>query len=50
MMLLDLKADPYEKNPLPAEGKIAKQLSAKLMKHIQKAGSIPWRKAADKKP
>lgn len=50
MMLLDLKADPYEKNPLPAEGKIAKQLSAKLMKHIQKAGSIPWRKAADEKP
>jgi arylsulfatase A-like enzyme len=50
MMLLDLKADPYEKNPLPAEGAIAKQLSAKLMKHIQKSGSIPWRNTLDQKP
>jgi hypothetical protein len=50
MVLVDLKTDPFEKTPLPAEGKIAKQLSEKLMLHIQKAGSIPWRKTEDKKP
>jgi len=50
MMLVDLKSDPSEKNPLPAKGKIAKQLSDKLMTHIQKSGSIPWRKAVEGSP
>ena len=49
-MLFDLKADPFEMNPLPAEGKIAKQLSGTLMKHIQKSGSIPWRKTVEASP
>ena len=50
MVLIDLKADPYEKNPLPAEGKIAKQLTTALMKNIQKFGRPPWVKAVDEKP
>ena len=50
MVLIDLKTDPYEKNPLPAEGKIAKELTGKLMQHMQKSGSIPWQRVLDEKP
>lgn len=50
MVLIDLKTDPYEKNPLPAEGKIAKELRSKLMQHIQKSGSIPWQRGLNEKP
>jgi arylsulfatase A-like enzyme len=42
MMLVDLEADPFEKNPLPAEGKVAQELTKALMAHIQRSGAIPW--------
>ena len=42
MVLVDMEKDPFEKNPLPAKGKVAKQLENKLMGHIQKAGEVPW--------
>ena len=42
MMLVDLEKDPFEQNPLPAEGKVAKQLTNALMAHIQKSGEVPW--------
>lgn len=41
-VLVDLEADPQEENPLPATGKIAKDLKYRLMKHIQDAGRVPW--------
>ena len=44
MQLSNLDSDPYEKNPKPAEGKIAKELQAELMKHLQRAGRVPWQK------
>lgn len=42
MQLVNLATDPYEKNPLPATGNIANNLRAKLMRHIQEAGQVPW--------
>jgi len=50
MVMIDLKADPYEKNPLPAKGKIANQLTNSLTEHILKSGSVPWGESANKKP
>jgi len=44
MQMVNLKKDPFEKNPKPAKGEIAKKLSVKLMEHIQEAGKIPWQK------
>jgi arylsulfatase A-like enzyme len=42
MQLVDLEADPFEKNPLPAKGEIAEDLARLLMNHIQEAGRISW--------
>ena len=42
MQLVDLEADPHEKNPRPAEGKVAGQLTRLLMDHLQRAGRVPW--------
>jgi len=42
MQLVNLDDDPYEKNPLPATGPIANELSRQLRVHLQKAGRIPW--------
>lgn len=42
MQLVNLEEDPYEKNPLPATGPIAKDLISQLRLHIQEAGQIPW--------
>lgn len=42
MQLVDLNADPLEKNPLPAKGQVAEVLARILMDHIQEAGRIPW--------
>ncbi|MBT8043449.1 MAG: N-acetylgalactosamine 6-sulfate sulfatase, partial [Verrucomicrobiae bacterium] len=50
MQLVNLADDPYEQNPLPAEGKSAKQLTDALMKHIQAAGSVPWQAPMAKQP
>ncbi|MFK7911317.1 MAG: sulfatase [Akkermansiaceae bacterium] len=49
MVLINLKTDPYEKNPQPAHGKIANKLNAKLMQHIQKSGKAPWQRISEKK-
>ena len=42
MQLVDIETDPFEKNPLPAKGKIAEKLTKELMLHIQKSGAVPW--------
>jgi len=44
MQLLNLKNDPAEENPKPPHGKIAQDLIRTLMKHLQKAGNMPWQK------
>ncbi len=44
MQLLNLKNDPAEENPKPPHGKIAQDLIRALMKHVQKAGNMPWQK------
>ena len=44
MQLLNLKNDPAEENPKPPHGKVAQDLIRTLMKHIQKAGNMPWQK------
>ena len=44
MQLSNVVDDMYEKNPKPANGEIAKELQAALMKHLQSAGSVPWQK------
>ncbi len=44
MQLVNLKNDPAEKNPKPPHGKVAQDLIRTLMKHLQKAGRIPWQK------
>ncbi|MCB1099178.1 MAG: sulfatase-like hydrolase/transferase [Verrucomicrobiae bacterium] len=42
MQLVDLDADPLERNPMPAKGKVAEELTRLLMDHIQAAGQVPW--------
>ena len=42
MVLVNLDQDPLEKRPAPDTGKIAKELLAALMSHIQEAGQVPW--------
>ena len=42
MQLVNLEEDPYEKNPLPAQGPIANKLISQLRLHIQEAGQVPW--------
>ena len=42
MLLVDLDADPLERNPLPAKGKTAQELTRALMDHLQVAGRMPW--------
>ena len=44
MQLLNLKNDPAEENPKPPHGKVAQDLIRTLMKHVQKAGNMPWQK------
>jgi arylsulfatase A-like enzyme len=44
MQLVDLEADPYEASPMEAKGKVANELTALLMRHIQDAGSVPWQR------
>ena len=44
MQLLNLKNDPAEENPKPPHGKVAQDLIRALMKHLQKAGNMPWQK------
>lgn len=48
MVLVNLKEDPFEKNPLPAEGKIAEDLAKLLSEHIQKAKAVPWQEPQTK--
>ncbi|MEO0474722.1 MAG: sulfatase-like hydrolase/transferase [Planctomycetota bacterium] len=47
MQLVNLEADPYEKNPKPANTPVARELTGILMKHIQEAGKVPWQRAGD---
>jgi arylsulfatase A-like enzyme len=42
MQLVDLEADPLEKDPQPATGKVAERLKRMLMDHLQVSGQIPW--------
>ena len=42
MQLVDLDADPFEANPKPAEGEVARELTRLLMNHLQGAGQVPW--------
>lgn len=42
MQLVDLEADPHEQSPMEAKGKVAKELTTLLMRHIQEAGRVPW--------
>lgn len=42
MQLVDLEADPLEKNPMAAKGEIANELTRLLMDHLQDAGKTPW--------
>ncbi|MEM7387136.1 MAG: sulfatase-like hydrolase/transferase [Verrucomicrobiota bacterium] len=42
MQLVDVIADPYEKNPRPATDQTARQLQGLLMEHLQQSGRIPW--------
>jgi arylsulfatase A-like enzyme len=44
MRLVDLDADPYERSPMPARGKVAEALTKRLMLHIQEAGKVPWQR------
>ena len=44
MQLVNLEEDPAEANPKPNSGKIANELTAELMRHIQKSGKINWKK------
>ena len=44
MQLVNLEEDPSEANPKPNSGKIANELTAELMRHIQKSGKITWKK------
>ena len=44
MQLVNLEEDPAEANPKPNSGKIANELTAELMRHIQKSGKITWKK------
>ncbi|BCX46310.1 arylsulfatase [Haloferula helveola] len=47
MQMVDLEADPFEQDPKPATGKVAKQLKEALMAHIRKAGAVPWKPMPD---
>lgn len=40
--LIDLKNDPLEQRPIPADTPIARELKTRLMQHIQEAGRVPW--------
>ncbi|MBD3376753.1 sulfatase-like hydrolase/transferase [candidate division KSB1 bacterium] len=42
MKLFNLAEDPGEKQPLPSDHPMARQLQKDLQKHIQKSGSVPW--------
>ena len=42
MKLIDMQSDHLEQNPGPPNGKIARQLSDTLSRHIQRSGSVPW--------
>ena len=42
MQLVNLDEDPFEKDPKPAEGKIADKLRSDLMQHLQHSGKVPW--------
>lgn len=42
MQLVNLEEDPLEKNPRPDDGPVAQQLRIQLMKHLQRAGNVPW--------
>jgi hypothetical protein len=44
--LVNLEKDPSEEKTMPPEGNIANELQRTLMDHIQKAGTIPWKKTA----
>ena len=44
MQLVNLEEDPAEANPKPNSGEIANELTAELMRHIQKSGKITWKK------
>ena len=44
MQLVDLEADPFEESPREPKGKEAQRLGTTLMRHIQKAGAVPWQK------
>ncbi len=42
MQLVHLEKDPGENDPQPAEGPIASELRTHLMRHLQRAGRVPW--------
>lgn len=42
MVLVNLDEDPLEKDPQPPTGKVADQLRQTLMRHLQRAGKVPW--------
>ena len=42
MQLIDLETDPREENPQTPKGETATKLRRQLMKHLQRAGRIPW--------
>ena len=44
MQLVNLKKDPQEQNPKPANHPVARKLISKLMLHLQKSGDMPWQK------
>jgi hypothetical protein len=44
MQLVNLKEDPEEQNPKPANHPMARKLISKLMLHLQKSGDMPWQK------
>ena len=44
MQLVNLKEDPQEQNPKPANHPMARKLISKLMLHLQKSGDMPWQK------
>lgn len=42
MVVVDLQADPLEQMPKKPRGDRTKQLTRKLMDHLQRAGEVPW--------
>ncbi len=48
LRLYDLKADPYEQNPLPDTHPQYKVLRDALQRHIDKAAKVPWQRPDQK--